>query len=112
MRGQSSGGHDDRQGHAGATQHFDQFNPGQAGYFVLGDQQMVAVGLKRLPGRGAIVGSVNVVAGTRQRLRVELAKVAVFFNHENAMGGPRLALPYWASWLSLCWRFVFLKLTI
>ena len=38
VRGQSSGGHDDRHGHAGGTQHLDQFNPGQAGKSILGQK--------------------------------------------------------------------------
>jgi hypothetical protein len=75
------------------TQLLDQFNAGQLGQVVLGDQKIVAIGLKRLPAGGAKLGAVNVVAGPSQRIGVQQAKVAVFINHENAVGGIRRALP-------------------
>ena len=62
VRGQSSGGHDDREGHSRSTEHLDQFNAGQVGYLVLGDQKMVVIGLKCGPAGCAIRGAVNVVA--------------------------------------------------
>ena len=71
----------------GGTQLLDQFNAGQPGQVVLGDQNIVAAGLKRLPPGCAIFGDLNVVTGTSQRIGVQPAEVAVFINRENPVGG-------------------------
>ncbi len=106
LREQSSGGDDDRQGHAGGTQFLEQFNARQPGRIVVGDQKIVAVGIKSFPGRVAVFGGGHAVAMLNLTLRCSYWEdVTVTIHHKNAMGGFVPAL----KWLDVCCGYGKLK---
>jgi hypothetical protein len=90
MLWRGSGDHDDRQGHFGVMQLLEQFNAVHLRHAVIGDQQVEIPGLKGFPGDGAVLGGLNPVAGTNQRLGAESADVRVVIHHENAVQPIRL----------------------
>jgi hypothetical protein len=100
MRGKISGGRNDRDRHARGTQLLDHFNAGHSGHFVIGDDEVVSVRLKRVPASGAILDTFNVVAGSNQHIEGKSAGVPVVINHENAVRGIHRAWHWCAGWLS------------
>src|ERR1035438_6889397 len=100
MRGKIAGRHDDRDCPGRGTQLLDHFDAGHSGHFVIGDDEVIPVRLKRVPAGGAIFGGFNIVARARQYIEAELADVTVVIDHENAVGGIRGAWHWSAVWLS------------
>src|SRR5437660_1324883 len=91
LGGQFSRHQDDRQCHARGTQLFDQLNTRKFRHFVVGDKEVVTVGLKSLPGGFAIFGEVHPVAKADQRSGTELANLTLVIDDEYVTSRIRLA---------------------
>src|SRR2546430_3319401 len=86
LGGQFSRHQDDRQCLARGTQLLDQLNARNFRHLVVGDQEVIAVGMKSLPVGFAVFGEVHPVAKADQRSGTELSKVTVVINHESVTG--------------------------
>src|SRR2546430_4872015 len=91
LRGQFARHQDDRQCHARGTQLLDKLHAGHLWHVVVGDQEVVPLGMKSLPGGCAVLGDVHPVAEWDQRSGTEFANLTIVIDHEYVTGRIRLA---------------------
>ena len=71
-QGEAAGGEDDGQVHAGGLEFPEELNAGDPWHVLVGDNEVITVGVEGLPGGGAVLGGVDVVAKVDEDFGAEL----------------------------------------
>jgi hypothetical protein len=85
--GEEGGGEDDGDGAVGGADFLDEFEAGQAGEIVIGDDEVEVAGLEGFPGGEAVGGEFGFVAGFDEDLEMGVGGLRVGVNEEEATRG-------------------------